>query len=193
MQGTSADALKIASSFFVQVVALVSDGEWNSPGLGRWSLLELVGHTNRAHTTLEDYLLRPQPPVPRDSHYFSEDSIAQRGRESVAALGDNPPRTIRETSRRICALVDDASPEATIGSPARTMTLTEYLPSRTAELTIHGIDIVRALGSELAAPSEALAESLAFITGWCVTKGMGEIVLRALSGRQPLPSGFSVY
>ena len=102
MQGTSADAFKIASSFFVQVVALVSDGEWNSPGLGRWSLLELVGHTNRAHTTLEDYLLRPQPPVPRDSHYFSEDSIAQRGRES----SDIPRTSISKVaSSRCCTLM----------------------------------------------------------------------------------------
>jgi len=73
------------------------------------------------------------------------------------------------------------------------MTLSEYLPSRTAELTIHGTDIVRALGSELAAPTEALVESLAFVTEWCATKGIGEVVLRALSGRAPLPSGFSAY
>jgi hypothetical protein len=193
MQGTSVDAFKIASSFFVRAVELVPGGGWNSPGLGSWNLLELVGHTNRAHTTLESYLLHPQPPVSPDGDYFSADSIAQRGREAVAALGDNPGQEVRDTSLRICALVDQSSPSATISGPARTMTLSEYLPSRTAELTIHGTDIVRAVGSELAAPTEALRESLAFATGWCVSKGIGEVVLRALSGRGPLPDGFSLY
>ena len=156
-------------------------------------LLELVGHTNRAHSTLEDYLRRPQPPAARDSDYFSEDSIAKRGREAVAALGDDPVRAVRECSNRISALVEGSPPEAIIGSPAGTMTLDEYLPSRTAELTIHGLDIVHTTGSQLVAPPEALRKSLEFVTGWCVSKGMGEAVIRALSGREQLPSTFSVY
>ena len=70
-----------------------------------------------------------------------------------------------------------------IGSPAGTMTLDEYLPSRHRQLTIHGLDIVRATGSQLSTPAEALRESLAFVTGWCVSKGAGEVVIQALSGR----------
>jgi uncharacterized protein (TIGR03083 family) len=193
MQSNSVDAFKIASQFFVGAVELVPEGHWHTPGLGRWSVLELVGHANRAHTTLEDYLRRPQPPAAHDSDYFSEDSIAKRGREAVAALGDDPVRSVRDWSDRSCALVEESPPEAMIGSPAGTMTLDEYLPSRTAELTIHGLDIVRATGSQLSTPAEALRESLAFVTGWCVSKGAGEVVIRALSGRERLPSTFSVY
>jgi hypothetical protein len=75
-----------------------------------------------------------------------------------------------------------------------TMTLRAYLPSRTAELTIHALDIARALHLELAPPTEALLESLAFVATISDTrKKQGVAVLMALTGRGDLPAGFSVY
>ena len=73
------------------------------------------------------------------------------------------------------------------------MPLGAYLPSRIAELTVHGLDVVSALGLELAAPPLALVESLRFVTGRLVKKGAGQAVLLALAGRAPLPADLSAY
>jgi len=72
------------------------------------------------------------------------------------------------------------------------MTLAQFLPSRTAELTIHALDIVRAIGADLSAPPTALRESLVYVAQRAARKS-GQDVLLALSGRAPLPAGYSVY
>jgi len=193
MDGPSVVAFKAASGYFVRAVQLVPGTEWDAPGLGSWTVRELVGHANRAHTTIEEYLAHPQPPEPLGSRYFSDEAIAERGREAVVALGQDPKSAVDDTSRRVAGLVDETSPEATVGSPARTVTLRDYLPSRTAELTIHGLDVVEVLGLDLEPPSEALEESLVFMARLSVRKGSGRALLRAMSGRGALPSGYSVY
>jgi hypothetical protein len=73
------------------------------------------------------------------------------------------------------------------------MTMAEYLPSRIAELTVHGLDLTNALGTEIAPPQPALLESLRFVALPLVKQGKGELALLALSGRVPLPPGFSAY
>jgi hypothetical protein len=109
------------------------------------------------------------------------------------ALGDDPAASVAAPSDTVIALVANAAPEATIGGPARTMTLAASLPSRIAELTIQGLDILGALGAELAAPPPAPVQSLALVSRWSMRKGTGEMVLFALTGRGQLPAGYSVY
>jgi hypothetical protein len=72
------------------------------------------------------------------------------------------------------------------------MTLGDYLPSRITELTVHGLDVVRALGADLAAPRSALVESLVFVARRSATRE-GESVLLALTGRSALDAGYSVF
>jgi hypothetical protein len=100
---------------------------------------------------------------------------------------------VAATAARVIALVRSTPADATLGSPARTVTLAEYLPSRIAELTIHGLDLARALAIEVPAPQPAVLESLRFVAVPLVKQGKGELALLALSGRVPLPSGFSAY
>jgi hypothetical protein len=193
MEGPLARGFEAASRFFGQAVQVIPDHAWDERGLGTWSVRELVGHANRAHTTIEEYLRQPQPPEPAGSRYFSPEAIAERGRQAVAALGDDPKAAVAVACQRAVRLIAGTSAHATIGSPAGTMILGAYLPSRTAELTIHGLDIVRALGVELAAPDEALLESFRFLAGHIMRRGNGEVALLALSGRTALPPGFSAY
>jgi uncharacterized protein (TIGR03083 family) len=193
MEGQLMLAFERASAFFVQAVESVDDAQWGASGLGAWTLLELVAHANRAHITIEDYLLRPQLPEPAGSGYFSEEAVAERGRRAVAAIAGEPKAAISAASARSIALVAATAPDAVLGSPAGTMPLAVYLPSRIAELTVHGLDIVRSSGTGLAAPADAVAESLQFIARRATQRGDGERVLLALSGRQQLPAGFSVY
>jgi uncharacterized protein (TIGR03083 family) len=193
VDGPSADAFAAASRFFVAAVGAVPGEAWGSVGLGDWTVLELVGHANRAHTTLEDYLLRPQPPEPAGSDYFSPEAIAERGRQAVAALGADPVAAVGATSERVIALVREMGPGTPIGGPAGTTALAAYLPTRVAELTIHTLDILMAIGAEMPPPAEALSESLRCVAARSVQQGNGAVVLLALSGRAALPPGFSVY
>jgi uncharacterized protein (TIGR03083 family) len=192
MEGTTADAYADASRFLVALTRRVPDAAWNAPGLGSWTVLELVGHANRAHTTVEDYLLHPQAPEPRGSGYFSAEAIAQRGREAVVALGTDPVAAIASASERVLSLVRSTLADATVGSPMETTTLASYLPSRTAELTIHGLDLARALQVEEAAPGSALRATLAFVAERCASREPEQVIL-ALTGRGELQAGYSVY
>lgn len=194
MRGSDFDAFCAASKYFVDVVALVPASSWDAPGLGEWTVLETVGHANRANVIVVDYLEHPQPPEAPDSPYWSDANIAERGRRAVATLGDDPPATVVAASAFAIAVIGRTPAEAAVGSPIGTMTLSDYLPSRTAELTIHGLDIARALNLDFVPPTEALLETLAFVATISHTrKQQGVAVLLALTGRGDLPTGFSVY
>jgi uncharacterized protein (TIGR03083 family) len=188
-----AAAFTDASGFLVEAARLVPDDGWDQPGLGTWTRRELAGHANRSHVLLAEYLLRPQPPEPPGSPYFSAAAIAARGREAVAALGADPAAAIAAASASAIALVAATAPDAVLGSPAGTMTLARYLPSRIAELTIHALDLADALGAGLAPPPAALRESLAFVAAIAARRDEPAAVLRALTGRGQLPAGYSVY
>jgi len=192
MDNGSVTAYRDASRFLVEAVRAVPDSGWDAPGLGDWNVRELVGHANRGHTTVADYLVRPQQPEPPGSTYFSDAAIAARGREAVRALGADPASAVAAASTAVVELIEQSPPDAKIGSPAGTMTLAQFLPSRTAELTIHALDIVRAIGADLSAPPTALRESLVYVAQRAARKS-GQDVLLALSGRAPLPAGYSVY
>jgi uncharacterized protein (TIGR03083 family) len=192
MDDGSVTAYRDASQFLVEAVRAVPDSGWDAPGLGDWTVRELVGHANRGHTTVVDYLLHPQQPQPPDSPYFSDEAIAARGRDAVRALGTDPAGAVAAASTAVLELIEQSRADATIGSPAGTMTLAQFLPSRTAELTIHALDIARAIGADLSAPPAALRESLVFVAQRATGKS-GQDVLLALSGRSPLPAGYSVY
>jgi len=121
MEGPLVKAFGMASRFFAEAVGLVPETAWHQNGLGDWSVLELVAHGNRAHTTLEEYLLRPRPPEAPGSSYFSDEAVAERGREAVAALGADPVRAVVAASGRAIALVERTPANTTLGSPAGTM------------------------------------------------------------------------
>jgi hypothetical protein len=193
MDDALAAAFADASGFLVEAVRLVPADSWDQPGIGTWTRLELAGHANRSHTLLPEYLLRPQPPQPPGSPYFSAESIAARGREAVAVLGADPAAAIAAASASAIALVGATAPDAVLGSPAGTMTLRRYLPSRIAELTIHGLDLAAAVDAALAPPAAALRESLAFVAAIAARRDQPAAVLLALTGRGQLPDGYSVY
>jgi len=192
MQDALSNAFAEASLFLVDVVRLIPNSGWDRPGLGDWSVRELVAHANRGQTTVTDYLINPQPPEPPGSSYFSPELVAARGRDAVAALGNDPLASIETASVSVIRLVEQTPAHASVGSPAGTMTLAQYLPSRIAELTIHALDIGRAVQTELSVPPNALRESLTFVARRAAAKS-GQDVLLALAGRTRLPDGYSAY
>lgn len=187
----SAIAFTAASRFFVQAVAALPPDRYQQPWSGEWRVLDLVGHGNRANLLPVEYYERPVQAAGPDylAEYLLPEKIAERGREATAALGDDPVAAVRSASDHAVAVIASAPDDAVVGTPFGERSLDSYLPSRTAELVVHGLD----LDTFVAPPAEALANCGAFLMSQAIDSGRGVDVVRALAGRSALAPGFSVY
>ena len=86
----------------------------------------------------------------------------------------------------------DVTDNPLLTTPAGGMTLEAYLPTRVFELAVHTLDLAKAVGAPAQPPADALALSLRLASDLALRRGQAETVLRALTGRQPLPDGFSL-
>jgi hypothetical protein len=187
MNTSSVAPFEAAARFFVAAVAAVPVERYDTWWSDEWRVLDLIGHGNRANALLVEYYERPVPLAGPD--YVLPENIAERGRQAVKDLGDNPVAAVRASSERALAMVAAAPADAKVGTPFGEQTLDAYLRSRTAELVLHGLD----LGTGLEPPPETLVECGTFLIAWAVRRGQGLDVVRALSGRGTLPAGFNVY
>jgi hypothetical protein len=87
------------------------------------------------------------------------------------------------------ATVGDAD---VVDTPIGGMRVRDWLPTRTFELVVHGLDVAAAAGVEYHLTPAVLAEAAALSARIAVAAGDGALVLRALTGRATLPPGFSV-
>ena len=191
-----------AVGFYLATVPQVSPDRWDTPGLGVWSVRDLVGHTSRSLLTIESYLGKSSsgPVVPDPATYFvtalaaygDPNDVAERGRQAGAALGEDPLATLQTIAARVLALVAASPANATIGTPVCAMDLVSYLPTRVFELVVHTLDLAAALELAAEPPAEALALSLELAASLAQRRGQGAAVLLALAGRRTLPSGFSL-
>ncbi|MEJ7630001.1 MAG: maleylpyruvate isomerase N-terminal domain-containing protein [Nocardioidaceae bacterium] len=192
-----------AAAAFRELVGRVGPDGWDEPGLGVWSVRDLVGHTSRSLTTIETYLGVPSPGEPLDGpvDYFRRarvaladpDAVAQRGRDAGAALGDDPAARVAELADRVTALVDASPGDESVGTPLGTMTLAGYLPTRVFELTVHGIDLARALDVDPPVTlGPGIGLSCALAGGLAADSPDAVAVLMALTGRTELPRGFTL-
>ncbi len=195
------DAFEQAARWFTSVVAKAT-GRLDEPGLGEWSIGDLIGHTSRALLTTESYLARPAATVEVRSpvEYFASilatgvdhSAIAQRGREAAASLGDDPVASVQAMSERVLERVHTAQEGTLVTTPVGGMRLVDYLPTRTFELTVHTCDLACALGQALEVPQLPAAQSLSIISGLAIEAGNAGLLLLSTTGRQQLPFGFTV-
>ena len=189
-----------AATAYADLVAMITSDRWAEPGLGEWDLRALVGHTSRSLITVETYLGQPatHEDLTTPAAYLAgvaavdHSAVVDRGRAAGAALGDDPISAVRALVDRVLPLVagdDDPLITTALGG----MRLRQYLPTRTFELVVHGLDIVRAAGLPEPAYSEGLlTEVLELSALAAVVGGHGPEVLLALTGRDALPRGFSI-
>lgn len=180
-----------ASDFFVDVVAAVPSDTYEQAWSDEWHIIDVIGHGNRAHNLVVEYLEEPMQSMPPG--YLEPAAIAERGRQAVTALGDDPVATVRASAQRTRDTIAGADERATVGTPFGTMPLCDYLPSRAAELVLHGLDLSSALALGITPDDHALRGCLTFLADRAVTRGDGLVVAEALAGRRTLPDGFSVY
>jgi uncharacterized protein (TIGR03083 family) len=179
-----------AARSFLAVVRSIEPDDWDRPGLGEWNVRELVAHTGRAFTTIEDYLGGTgDETITNPSDYYRialalpdiHTSVAERGHLAGAQIGDDPPAAIAELVDRVVPLVDATPLSSMLDVRGGAMTLATYLPTRVLELVMHTDDICVALGREPVA-SAALVQLCGSILA-----GMYEAdhidVVRSLLGR----------
>lgn len=197
---------RAAAVAFADLVSRVPADRWDDPGLGVWSVRDLVGHTASA-------ALRPIEPAPAGTDVAVESPEAwwartrqappevfaeavRRSTEGAAAagrdLGDDPAETVRDRVGRATAALADTRDDDVVTTLAGGIRVRDWLPTRTFELVVHGLDVAAAAGVPFDVPEPALAEATAQAARMAVTTGGGPAVLRALTGRDTLPDAFSV-
>lgn len=191
-----------AATAFADLVALIPATAWDGPGLGDWDLRSLVGHTSRSLITVSTYLRTPadREDVTGPAHYYAlmrgyasnSPDIVERGREAGRGLGTDPSAKVTDLLHQVLADLDGAGDPliAVIGGLG--IRLSNYLPTRVFELTVHSLDITRATGIAAAMPDPALEAATVLAAQIAVLTGQAAAVLPALTGRGGLPAGFSV-
>src|SRR5471032_1404676 len=141
---TSTTDFETAAHSFLDLVAEVKVSQWDEPALGVWEVRSLVGHTARAISTVEQYLLAdPAPEVTApdaESYYatvFTEytdnDAIAARGVEAGKALNENSGSEFEATLVRALALIEKSGPDRVVAIGPIGIPLAEYLRTRVFE------------------------------------------------------------
>ena len=188
----SREAYLEAVDFFLAAVDQIPQDKWDQHGLGDWTIRDLVGHTNRSLLLVEEYS-SARNAMPQPQGYADPAAVAQRGREAGQALGGHPAQTVHQTADRVLPKLQALADNHPMVTPFGALTLTEYLSSRTVELTIHSFDISNALGIEVAPPSKALTETLASLAKRALRQNKGKILALAITGRAQLPPSFSLF
>lgn len=193
-----------AAKAFAALARRISPTDWDSPGLGEWDVRALVGHASRSLITVSTYLKAPADredvSSPVDYYIQIRDYLAstgaadivERGRKAGRDLGPDPVATI---DGLLATVLDDLSEVddpliAVIGGLG--IRLSNYLPTRTFELAVHGLDIIGATGISATLPPGVVEEATVLAARVGVALGGGEQVLLSLTGRTELPPGFSV-
>lgn len=197
---TEIELFRASAGWVGSLVQQIPDHAWGGAGLGGWDLRALVGHTVRALLTVEQYLECPASAlqVTSPEEYFakaaratSEGVILQRGIDAGAALGEDPVASFVRIVRRVLPLLDRVE-DRLILTIAGGMWLSAYLPTRTFELVVHGLDIARSVGLSGDPPPAALGKALDLATALVLRSGGGSELLLVLTGRGVLRSGYSV-
>ena len=200
----SREAFGEAATFFTGLVRQVREEQWSAPALGVWTVRELARHganafvsiaawdsTARTADSVEmagavDFYVRVLAPG------GPGETIAERQRKAAQELTGDLRQKVTADSARALALLDDIPDDHPTRSLAGGMRFVDWLDTRTLELTVHGLDLAKAIGVAADPPQMALRKTLAVLAELAIMRGVaGELAL-ALTGRGPLPDGFSL-
>lgn len=188
---------------FEAMLGAIEDDQWSRPGLGSWTIRSLAGHAARAILTVETYLGQDEPgdvTIPTAEAYYStmylsftdDVAVEARGIEAGVWLGDDPVGQVGAALARARADIQHQPENRIVSIGGMGIPLTEYLRTRIFELVVHTIDLSRATGIPHSLSAAAISDATALAAAVAVQRGSGEDVLMALTGRAPLPPGFSV-
>ena len=189
---------------FLSLCAQLEAGDWDKPGLEAWNVRTLVGHASRSLTTVRDYLVAGANKPITLHHAFdyypainvqfanADTAALARARQAGESMGADPILFLDELAREVLAQVQARADEAPAATLVGVMRLIDYLPTRIFELVVHSADLALATGRHYR--PDAQASLIAWSLGAAVAALSPEPMpaLLALTGRGPLPPGFSV-
>jgi uncharacterized protein (TIGR03083 family) len=193
-----------AARSFAALVHDIPGDRWDGPGLGEWDLRALVGHASRSLITVSMYLQQPAETedITTPQEYYARVNpsalgldpadVAERGRQAGRDLGDDPAATVDELFSRVLGELSAAGNPLIQVIGGAGIRLNTYLPTRTFELAVHGLDIARAVDISFTLPADVLEEATVLAARIAAASSQGETVLLALTGRTELPPSFSV-
>lgn len=178
-----------------ELVSRVPADRLDQPALGVWDLRSLIGHTSRAMSTVITYLKMPATHVTcRDvvDYYVhvadsagEAEAIAARGEQAGRDLAPDVARGFAGLARQVRAVLDQVPPgvDPVVHTLAGGMLLSQYLPTRTFELIVHGYDIARAADIEFTPHPQSVADTVALAARIGVALGHGPHLVSVLTGR----------
>lgn len=185
-------AFRYASTWWRSLAGAVEGEQWDAPGLGEWTVRELVAHTNRAYKTLLEYA---EADVKDPTEIYSAAAyvrtvmaeqtphvhIAARARREAAETSDWVSAT-DDLAARAGALVERSAPDHPMHLMVGVMQLDQYLATRVVELVVHGLDLSRALGISTSPPEESARVALTVLLDLASGSDLSQVV-RLLTGR----------
>jgi hypothetical protein len=201
-------AFRAAAVSFVDLVSRLPQGRWDETALGEWTLRDLVGHTvssglrqvpgvlatpagEVAVETPEAYFGLART-VPAETYAAAVKASTVDARETGEGLGDDPAAVIGDLVGQATQALAAAEDDAVVLTAGGGMRVRDWLPTRTFELVVHGMDVAAAAGVGAGFGADVTAEATLLAARMAVEIGEGPVVLRALTGRGPLPEKFSV-
>ncbi|MCU7722608.1 maleylpyruvate isomerase N-terminal domain-containing protein [Actinoplanes sp. KI2] len=198
-----------AAVAYADLVARLPTERWDEPAaLGEWTLRDLVGHTvGSALRQVPEVLAKPATElqvatpegyfaygrgVPADVLRIAVAASSEDAHATGAALGDDPATMVGELAGRATQALAEAGDDDIVTTPVGGMRVRDWLPTRTFELVVHGLDAAAAGGVPHGLSLEAIAEATTMASRLAIALGDGEALLRALTGRAELPPKFTV-
>lgn len=197
-----------AARAFADLVGRVPAECWQGPGLGDWTLRDLVGHTCSAG--LRTVLVALAYPADTEvitsaAAYYAfartvepavyEAAVAHSSvdaRQNGITLGDRPADAVARLVEDAVAALDGVDGTTLVAGAAGGMRLDRWLPTRTFELAVHSLDVAAAAGLRVELPERVTADAAALAARIAAATGHGQAFLLAATGRGSLPAGFSV-
>jgi uncharacterized protein (TIGR03083 family) len=185
-------AFREAAHWWRSLVGGIDDHQWDRPGLGEWSVRELVAHGARAFRTIAEYAsgdVKDPTPIATAAEYFrivlAEETphvhIAERARREAAVEADWTVATdvYWAAADRV---VGGAEPDAPMHLFVGVMPFSQYLPTRVVELVVHGTDLAKAIAIPSPPPRASARIALEVLLDLAPADDLGTIA-RFLTGR----------
>ena len=187
---------------FLETATKAQPEQWDAPGLGVWTVRDLVGHASRSITRVEEFGVRRAESIDITSavHHYrrslrqpsDDERVAERGRIAGRELGEDPLATMNADWARAEQILDATDEDTIIAYDNGGIRFGDYLETRVFELTVHTLDLANAIGIEVEPSREALGITLQLLAALALESGRGASLALSGTGRGPLPDGYTV-
>ncbi len=192
---------RIAHRGFMVALKQVSGDQLEDPALGDWDVRSLLGHLSRQYQTIESGLgaISTGEVLPSAAAYYAviaaqhgdPEAATDRGRIAGQLLGEDPIERVELLARRVMAMLKQTPDTAIVVTPFGSMRLPDYLQTRAFELSVHTLDLCRALDLPLDEDqTNACSYACHFAVQLAAQRGASAQLLLALTGRGSLPDAF---